>query len=149
MTTKREFSAGGIVFRKEKKGFLWLLIKPNGHLEWRFPKGKINKSESSVAAAKREVKEEAGIEVKILEKIGEIKFFFTEDKQKIFKTVIFYLMEYVKESEDGFESETEAIEWLSFNKAEKRLAFDKEQKLLREAEVLRQKIAKDSKGGFV
>ena len=38
---KREFSAGGIVFRKEPEGTLWLVIKPTGDKRWRFPKGKI------------------------------------------------------------------------------------------------------------
>ena len=138
--TEKQFSAGGIVFRKQGKDLLWLLIKPNGNIQWRLPKGKINNSESSVAAAKREVREETGVETEVLDKIGEEKYFFTENKQKIFKTVVFYLMKYAKEAENGFEEETEAIEWLKFTQAKKRLAFDKEKRLLVKAQALAKKI---------
>ena len=55
---KREFSAGGVVFRQEPEGILWLVVKPKGSEHWRFPKGKIEKKESSAETALREVKEE-------------------------------------------------------------------------------------------
>jgi len=133
---KREFSAGGIVFKSKNKEILWLVIKPAGDDRWRFPKGQINTSESSVAAAKREVREESGIETELLGKIGEEKFFFVENKQKVFKTVIFYLMKYLKPTEMVFDKETEAIAWLSFLKAKKRLAFEKDKDLLEKAKKL-------------
>ena len=133
---KREFSAGGIVFKNKGKEILWLVIKPAGNNKWRFPKGQINASESSVAAAKREVREESGVEIEILGKIGEEKYFFMEDKQKVLKTVIFYLMKYACESGASLDKETEAIAWLSFAQAKKRLAFNKEQGLLKKAKEL-------------
>jgi 8-oxo-dGTP pyrophosphatase MutT (NUDIX family) len=133
---KREFSAAGIVFKPKGKEILWLVLKPTGDEKWRFPKGKINTSESSVAASKREVREETGVEPEILGKIGEEKFFFVENKQKIFKTVVFYLMKYLKQTEIGFNKETEAIAWLPFLKAKKRLAFNKDQDLLEKAKNL-------------
>ena len=134
---KREFSAGGIVFKIKGREILWLVIKPKGNDKWRFPKGKINSSESSVAAAKREVREEGGVETELLGKIGEEKLFFVENKQKIFKTVVFYLMKYFRESEASFDDkETEAIAWLPFVQAKKRLAFNKDQDLLKMAKEL-------------
>jgi len=71
-----------------------------------------------------------------LGKIGEEKYFFMEDKQKVLKTVIFYLMKYACESGAGLDKETEAIAWLSFAQAKKRLAFNKEQGLLKKAKEL-------------
>ncbi|MCJ7804191.1 NUDIX domain-containing protein, partial [Patescibacteria group bacterium] len=137
---KREFSAGGIVFRSEPEGILWLVVKPTGNERWRLPKGEIEKGESSVAAAKREVREEAGVEAEVLGKIGDEKFFFVWDKQKILKTVVFYLMKYTQEASQGFNFETEAIDWLKFKEAKKRLAFEKEIDLLGKAEKLRKEV---------
>ena len=139
---KKEFSAGGIVFRVEPEGVLWLVVKPTGNEKWRFPKGGIDQGESSVAAAKREVKEEAGIETEVLGKIGSEKFFFIQNKQRIFKTVVFYLMRYEQEAVQGFCWETEEIDWLSFAEAQKRLAFGQEIDLLNRAEELRQETEK-------
>ncbi len=139
---KREFSAGGIVFQKEGKRILWLVVKPKGNEKWRFPKGGIEKSENSVMTAKREVREEAGIEVEVLGKVGSEKYFFVQDKQKVLKTVVFYLMEYTQEAESGFSWETEAIDWLPFKEAKKRLAFENEVDLLEKAEKLRKELEK-------
>ncbi|MBM3205611.1 NUDIX domain-containing protein [Candidatus Shapirobacteria bacterium] len=143
---KREFSSGGIVFREEPEGILWLVIKPTGNEKWRLPKGEIDKGESSGQSAIREVKEEAGVEAEILGKIGSEKFFFVWDKQKILKTVVFYLMKYLQEAQTGFGFETEAIDWLEFKEAQKRLAFDQEKELLGKAEKLRQEIGNIEQG---
>lgn len=77
---KREFSAGGVVYRKDQDQIKWLVIKPAGSEKWRLPKGLIDKGEISVEAAKREVVEEAGVEAEVLEKIGEEKYFYVLDK---------------------------------------------------------------------
>lgn len=133
LKVKREFSAGGVVFRHEPEGILWLVVKPKGNDKWRFPKGWIEPKESSAQAALREVKEEGGVEAEILEKIGSEKYFFVQDKQRIFKTVVFYLMKYVQEAQDGLSWETEEIAWLPYGEAKERLAFDKEKEILEKA----------------
>lgn len=138
---KREFSAGGVVYRRDPstssgQETLWLVVKPLGSEKWRLPKGWIEPGESSLEAARREVREEVGIEVEVLGKIGTEKYFFVQDKQKILKTVVFYLMEYLQEAQTGFSWETEAIDWLSYEKAQKRLAFEKEREILGKAKEL-------------
>ena len=130
LKVKRGFSAGGVVFRQEPEGILWLVVRPKGSEQWRFPKGKIEKKESSAEAALREVKEEGGIEAEIKGKIDIIKYFFVQDKQRIFKTVVFYLMEYVQEAQGGFCWETEEIAWLPFEEAREKLAFKNEKEVL-------------------
>lgn len=132
---KREFSAGSVVFRREQEGFLWLIVKPKGSEKWRFPKGKIEKGENSAQTALREVKEEGGVEARILNKIDNIKYFFVQEGQKIFKTVIFYLMEYIQEAQGGLCWETEEIAWLPFEEAKEKLAFNNEKKILEKANL--------------
>ena len=138
---KREFSAGGVVFRKEGKEILWLVVKPAGNDKWRLPKGWIEKGESSLEAAKREVREEAGIETEVLGKVGSEKFMFRWKKDLIWKSVVFYLMEYLQEAETGFSFETEKIDWLSFGEAKERLAFEKERELLEKAKEMLGEVA--------
>jgi len=116
---KREFSAGGVVFRQEPEGILWLVVKPAGSEKWRLPKGWIEPGESSAQAAKREVEEEGGVEAEVLGKIGREKYFFVQDKQKILKTVVFYLMKYLQESRSGPCWEVETIDWLPFDQRER------------------------------
>lgn len=133
---KKEFSAGGVIFRREPEGVLWLVVKSKGDNRWRFPKGGIETGESSAQAARGEVREEGGVETEIVDKIGHEKYFFVEDKQKIFKTVTFYLMEYQQEAQTGFTWETEEIDWLPFAEAKKKLAFEKEKELLEKAKEI-------------
>jgi len=134
---RKEFSSGGVVFKKDK----WLItrsmpseIYPKS--VWRLPKGWVDKDESAEEAALREVKEEGGVETEVLGKVGNEKYFFVQDKQKIFKTVTFYLMEYIQEAEGGFSWETEELDWLPFKEAKKRLAFEKEKEILEKAREL-------------
>ncbi len=87
---KREFSSGGVLFKGEEV----LLIKnPSG--VWTFPKGNIEKGETPQQAALREVEEETGVKGKILEDLGEISYWYKFRGRKIFKTVRYFLMEYL------------------------------------------------------
>lgn len=90
---KREFSAGGIIFRKNGKELEVLLIK-DSYGRWSWPKGKIDQNESSHRAAVREIKEEVGLrDVRVLGKVGRTNYFFRLKGELIFKTVFFFLVE--------------------------------------------------------
>jgi ADP-ribose pyrophosphatase YjhB (NUDIX family) len=54
---KRVTSAGGIVLNKEGK----ILLVNQKHLSWGFPKGHVEKGETNLEAAKREIYEESGV----------------------------------------------------------------------------------------
>jgi 8-oxo-dGTP pyrophosphatase MutT (NUDIX family) len=90
---KREFSAGGIVFRKKSKALEVLLIKDT-YGRWSWPKGKIEQGESSADAAVREVKEEVGLSnLRILGRAGRSNYFYRLKGDLVFKTVFFFLLE--------------------------------------------------------
>ena len=151
----REFSSGGVVFKKQGRVVLWLITKsqPSDRVPnpvWRLPKGWIdNKSKSlpgAVAsgirrgsedeiqqAALREVREEGGVEAKIMKKLGTIQFFFSLQGQRILKFVTFYLMEWIKDLKQGFGEETQEVEWLPFAEAYKKLKYSSEKATLKKA----------------
>jgi 8-oxo-dGTP pyrophosphatase MutT (NUDIX family) len=109
MATKREFSAGGLAFRRSQGKLFFLLIKDHNG-KWALPKGLVgdnHKGESAEEAALREVSEETGLPIKklrIVEKLGDIKYVYTykwdesrhpgiKKGDRIFKIVSLYLIE--------------------------------------------------------
>jgi 8-oxo-dGTP pyrophosphatase MutT (NUDIX family) len=122
----REFSAGGVVY----KGKGWLIIKPAGTDRWQFPKGQIDEGESPGQAALREVMEEGGIEARLVSKIGKTQYFFHLKGKRIFKTVVFFLMEYIKDTKEGPDSEVAKVCFLPFKKAYKKLSFKNDKEIL-------------------
>ena len=126
---KREFSAGGIVFNKNKV----LLTKHSQNHHWGFPKGLIEKGHTSEETALREVKEEGGVEAEILEKIGYSKYMYTFEGEKIFKVVTYYLMKYVSGDPKDHDWEMEDAGWFSPEEALKTLSFSQDKNLLKQA----------------
>jgi len=58
---RSEKSAGYIVFRKDSRGVVYLLLQNSSKFFWDFPKGHISPGEAEEDAARRELMEEAGI----------------------------------------------------------------------------------------
>lgn len=59
----KEFSAGAVIFKKEHAGILFLIVYSNRNKIWGFPKGHIEKGETDMKAASREIKEEVGLNI--------------------------------------------------------------------------------------
>ncbi len=136
---KLEFSAGGVVFKKDQQGIKFLLIK-NPSLKdatkfyWGFPKGGIEKGESSKETALREVKEETGIKAKIVAKIEDSKYIFTgADGEKIFKVVSIYLMESKSGELTKQLTEISDIGWFTKEEVLEKLSFSNDKKLFKNA----------------
>jgi 8-oxo-dGTP pyrophosphatase MutT (NUDIX family) len=138
----REFSSGGVVFRKKGGKTLWLVTKsaPSDIYPkqvWRLPKGWIDEGETSEEAALREIKEEGGVEVKIIKKIETVRYFFVApDRGKVLKFVTFYLTEWVKDLPEGFDGETSEIAWFSYEEAYDTLSFKGEKEVLKKGNDL-------------
>ncbi|MGA3291627.1 MAG: NUDIX domain-containing protein [Candidatus Microgenomates bacterium] len=160
----REFSSGGVVFKKEKGEALWLIRKTTSSdlypkPYWMLPKGRIDDTEddepgpmasgkvradedSLQKAAIREVSEEGGIEAKIIKKIGTIKYSFTHPvRGKILKFATFYLMEWQKDLPEGYDDETSEVAWLPIYDAVKKLSFSGEKQVTRDAQKLLASLA--------
>lgn len=126
---KREFSAGGIVFKDGQV----LVTQYSANLYWGFPKGHIEAGETSKEAAIREVKEEGAVEAKIIEKIGDSKYVYTLEGEKIFKVVVIFLMEYISGDPKDHDWEVSEAGWFNPEDALERLSFSQDKNLLRTA----------------
>lgn len=129
---KREFSAGGIVFKGKKV----LLTKHSQNKHWSFPKGLIDPGQTSKEAALREVKEEGGVEAEILDKVGYSKYVYFLNGEKIFKVVTYFLMKYKSGSIKDHDWEVEEAGWYEVEDALKQLTFSQDKELLKKALML-------------
>ena len=96
MEMVRERSAGAIIYRNVENGIKYLLL--HYHYKtyfWDFPKGKIEEGEAEEETARREVKEETGLEaLKFVEGFKEkISYFYKRERKTVFKTVVYFLVE--------------------------------------------------------
>lgn len=135
---KRQFSAGGIVYKKVGKEYQFLLIRNKSMKDpnvdyWGFPKGHLEAGEKSLEAALREVAEETGVEAKMVDKVGVSQYVFSLEGEKVFKSVTIFLMEYVEGEIVHQESEVGEAGWVEYEEALERLSFRKDKDLLTKA----------------
>jgi NTP pyrophosphohydrolases including oxidative damage repair enzymes len=132
MNTER--SAGIITYHlAEGKPKFLLLHYQSGH--WGFPKGHIEAGETEEQTALRELAEETAIDrVFLINRFkGNINYYFTQNKQTIYKEVIFFLAE-SPTKEVALCEEHIGFRWLTYDMAIKALTFKNEQELLIKAE---------------
>lgn len=118
---KVSVSAGVIIFRRTEEGIKYLLLYHGGPY-WNFPKGKIAEGEKSFKAALREVEEETGIKSRDLRFVNSFKFvdkfvFYTKDKKRIPRVIIYYLAETSKADVVIKSKEHQGYAWFLFKDA--------------------------------
>ena len=128
--TRNEHSSGGAVISMRNGLPHVALIATRGRTRWGLPKGAVAAGETSEAAALREVREETGIEARIVRMLDTIEYFFRAGDTLIQKRVDFYLMEYVAGELQPQLSEVDDVEWVELSAALRRASFDSERKLL-------------------
>ncbi|HEU4889727.1 MAG TPA: NUDIX hydrolase [Thermoanaerobaculia bacterium] len=131
--TRREHSSGGAVISIRDGAPHVALIATRSRTRWGLPKGAVTAGETSEAAALREVREETGLEARILRPLDTIEYTFRAGDAVIFKRVDFYLMEYVAGELEPQLSEVDDVEWVELKAALRRASFDSERKLLESA----------------
>jgi 8-oxo-dGTP pyrophosphatase MutT (NUDIX family) len=130
---KFEHSAGGVVFKKTSSKVFILLTQHSQHHGWVFPKGLIDEGEDKETTALREVKEEGGVEAKIVKELPAVEYFYKFEGQLIHKKVTYFLMEYVSGNIEDHDWEMEAAEWLEAGKVEDRLSYKTDKQVFNQA----------------
>ncbi len=134
--TRFELSAGGVVVRHRKQGWETVLASRRnreGQLVWGLAKGLVEKGEAVEAAAAREVLEETGIPVRVLESLGEISYWFVWDGARVRKVVRFFLMEPKGRATGKRDSEMEEVRWFLLDEAIDVAGYRSEKDVLRRA----------------
>ena len=136
---KFQFSAGGIVYKKENNKVFILVSQHSGHHGWVFPKGLIGdhvEGEEKEETALREVEEETGAKGKIVKMLTPVTYWFVFEREKVRKTVYYYLMEYIGGDIAKHDHEMENVEWLAKEKVEERLTYKSDKEVWNEAKEL-------------
>ncbi len=138
MKTKKQTSSGGVIYKLTNNRVQVILIchhNLRGKLIWCLPKGSIEKGETLPETALREVREETGTTGRILEKIGQIQYWFysRQEEMKIFKTVHFYLLEYLSGDEKDHDGEVDEARWVPLQEGLGMLTHSSERSILEKA----------------
>ncbi len=129
--TKNPIRAAGVVLLRQNKGKTEVCVvhRPS-HKDWSLPKGKLESGEHVVAAAHRETLEETG-ELCVLGVPLATAGYNVEGRRKTVR----YWVAWVVPGGPGFSpnSEIDNLEWLSPDKASKRLTYPRDVQLMRAA----------------
>ena len=140
---EREFSAGGVLVRTIRGKQMVAAIRPRGKTRvWALPKGHIDEGESAAETAIREVHEETGVEGRVVEKLGDIRYVYTANwderkGERIFKVVSFFLLRAgrgrIGEIDEAMRVEVAEARWLPLDDAPRLLSYGGERKMAAKA----------------
>lgn len=137
IATMDQISAGGVAFRWNDSEPEIAIVSVKPKLRWQLPKGIVDPGESPQVAAVREVREEAGIEAKLIKLIETIEYWYRSlhsgKPVRYHKFVHFYLMEYQSGDVSNHDHEVEEARWVSIGEALDMLDFKSEQEVVEKA----------------
>ena len=127
-------SAGGIVFRRAEEGIEIVLVGRTPERLWALPKGTPNAGETLEQTALREVREETGLEVRILDTVGQVEYWYSSSNgTRVQKTVHYYLMEPTGGDTADHDDEFDVVEWRHLSEAERLLTHRNQLPMLQRA----------------
>jgi hypothetical protein len=109
---RREFSAGGVVIRRIRGAWHLAAIRPGGKNVWALPKG-------------------------LVEKLGDVRYVYFWEGERVFKIVSFYLVRYssgrLGDIPKEFRHEVAETRWLVLEDAPRLLAYKGEKEMAAKA----------------
>ncbi len=126
----RETSYGGVVLRGDEV----LVITPIGKRRVTgLPKGGPNPGETPEQTAAREVREETGITATVRAPLGDVNYWYRRSGRRVYKTVHFFLFDYVAGSTTDHDHEVEDARWIPLAEAVSALSYPGERALIERA----------------
>jgi 8-oxo-dGTP pyrophosphatase MutT (NUDIX family) len=115
----------------------WMVaaIRPQGKREgiWALPKGQIDDGERGEQTALREVTEETGAHGRSLGKLGDVRYWFVWEGERVFKVVSFFLIRYqagrLGDLPPASRHEVAEVRWLPLEEAPQLLAYQGEREM--------------------
>lgn len=141
LPTVRQISAGGVVYRRATGAVEVALIRVGPEGRWQLPKGIVDEGEEPELTAIREVREETGLEARVVAPLEVIEYWYvgTEPSQRrvrFHKFVHLFLLEYLGGDVRDHDHEVDEARWVALAEAGGMLAFASERKALTQASSL-------------
>jgi 8-oxo-dGTP pyrophosphatase MutT (NUDIX family) len=137
---RREFSAGGVVVRRMRGRWWAAVVRPrrdDARVVWALPKGLIDPGERGPETAVREAYEETGVRATLERKLGDVRYVYTWDGERVFKVVSFFLLRAaggrIGELPPGMELEVAAARWVPLEEAPQVLSYRGEREMAERA----------------
>ena len=138
-----EFSSGAVIFRRDQHGKTLFLLLEKANGEYDLPKGHIEKGESAVDAAKREITEETGLSVAFIPGFSIMtKYFFYRNKSKVLKKNKIFLAE-IHSSKVTISPEHKGYSWLTLDEINEKNKIQEHEDALQRSKLLHHKKGKD------
>ena len=129
MNVTKEKSCGAVIFRKHQDTYQFVLIQQRHGLHFGFPKGHVEQDESEQMTAKREVKEETGLDVELLEDYREkIRY---SPKKGVMKDVVYFLAQALNHDFIPQEEEIASIKWVDASEVVDHLTYHTDKKMFK------------------
>ena len=120
---KNEKSCGAVVFTRDGGRIKYVIVETKNGC-FGFPKGHVEKGESEIETAVREILEETGLCVDLKDGFREESFYtFTWGGEEISKHVVYFLAEFSRQSIKVQESELNSVRLMTYEDAIKTLQF--------------------------
>ena len=123
-----------MVVRKIRGAWHMAAIRPGGREKvWALPKGLVGEGEAPADTALREVTEETGVRGRLVEKLGDVRYVYVWEGERVFKIVSFYLVRYsagrLGDITDEFRHEVAETRWLPLEEAVRLLTYKGEREM--------------------
>lgn len=137
---RREFSAGGVVVRRMRGRWWVAVVRPrrdDRKVVWALPKGLIDPGERGAETAVREAREETGLQATLERKLGDVRYVYTWEGERVFKIVSFFLLRAtggrIGDLPPGMEIEVSEARWIPLDDAAGALSYRGEQEMAAKA----------------
>lgn len=131
-------SAGGVIYRKIDDRIEIVLIAVKNKTVWTLPKGLIDKGEKAEDAAIREILEETGLYGEIVSFLDEKSYWFyvKKDNVKCKKTVLYFLVKYLKGDLNKHGWEVDDAKWFDIDEAIEKVSYNSDKVVIQQAKEL-------------
>ena len=133
---KIEKSCGAVVFTREGGTVKYVIIRsPEGF--YGYPKGHMEPGETEEQTALREIKEETGLDVTLLEgfRTEDSHALVREGRPDVTKQIVYFLAEYTGQVLRAQEGEVTEIRLMTYDEAMAAFQFESSRRILQEADA--------------